>query len=172
MRIEKETQVTLTTKQNLIDILIVDILRESKFVDQLVTRLNLLDTILYYHQTLVLDVKHFDKLWDQFKGKDHPGAAIFMGWLCKFEGRAYKINIALDDTMKEYIFKEILCNSNKNDFMEMDLSECETFLCFMYDVNLTQSRLVRVKNTSIVLVSNPELLGMQQLWHIFLNNKK
>lgn len=42
----------------------------------------------------------------------------------------------------------------------------------MYDINLAQSRMVRVKSTSIVLVANPELIGLPQLWHIFLNNKK
>lgn len=54
LKIEKEPQVSLTAKQNLVDILVLDILRESKYVDQLQTRLSLLDTILYFHQSLTL----------------------------------------------------------------------------------------------------------------------
>jgi hypothetical protein len=45
-------------------------------------------------------------------------------------------------------------------------------LCFMTDVNVYNSRLIKIKNTNIYLVNSPELIGMQQLWQIFLNNKQ
>jgi hypothetical protein len=54
LRIEKETQVSIYSKYNLIEILVADIIRDSKYVDQLTNRFALLYTILYYHQTLML----------------------------------------------------------------------------------------------------------------------
>jgi hypothetical protein len=78
----------------------------------------------------------------------------------------------LDEAIREYIFKEILCNSKKNDFIGLDMNECEVFLCFMAGVNIYNSRLEKIKNTNIYLVDSLELIGMPQLWQIFLNNKQ
>jgi len=65
-----------------------------------------------------------------------------------------------------------LSNPKKNDFIGLDLNECEIFLSFMKDVNIYSSRLVKLKNTSVCQTNSPELIGMTQLWQLFLNNKQ
>lgn len=122
LRIEKELNVNIFGKSNIVDILVNDILREARHTEQLPTRFTLLYTMLYYHQTLSLDPKQFDKLWELFKILEHPGEAIFMNWLCKQEEGEYKISTVLDETIRGYIFKEALCNPKKNDFIGMELS--------------------------------------------------
>lgn len=77
----------------------------------------------------------------------------------------------LDSAIREYIFKEALCNPKKNDFIGCDLNDCEVFLCFMRDVNLFAAKLTKLKNSNVVLTNNVDLMGMQQLWQLFLNNK-
>lgn len=42
----------------------------------------------------------------------------------------------------------------------------------MRDVNIYGGQLVKFKSTAVCLVNKPELTGMQQLWQLFLNNKR
>jgi|JI6StandDraft_1071083.scaffolds.fasta_scaffold00763_21 hypothetical protein len=45
-----------------------------------------------------------------------------MNWMCKPEDEEYRISQVLDEAIREYVFKEALCNHKKNDFIGLDLS--------------------------------------------------
>ena len=50
LRIEKETNVTIYGKQDLLEVLVADLIREARNVEQLPNRLLLLYTVMYYHR--------------------------------------------------------------------------------------------------------------------------
>lgn len=65
-----------------------------------------------------------------------------------------------------------MCNHKKNDFFNMNLVECNIFLAFFVDVNIYHSKLSKAKITGAKFkTKHLDLIGIQQLWGIFLNCK-